>query len=238
LLKEGQENSRREYVGWYSLFSLCSIVYVSKGGTMEYIFTIGEPFVVLFFAHATGLFWRDILLSGCVFSRFEWRDTSRLAAFFSLVFLLAATFYVGIFHIRNTLSGFNYELSGDKIKKVKEIIETHSNPGDAILSPPYYAFITGRRVIEEYSENYIWTIKYANETIVDEKPGEGVAKALAIARALEEKKIPIVLLDLAQTGRIPPIKAAIERNYQPLNVWNGSHILQTLNPQIGFYIPK
>jgi hypothetical protein len=238
LLKSGKAGERREYVGWYSFFSLCSIIYVSKGGTMEYIFTIGEPFAVLFFAHAMGLFWRDILLSGCIFSRFEWRDTSRLLAFFSLVFLLIVTFYVGVFYIRNTLSGFNYELSGDKMKKVKEIIETHSQPGDAILSPPYYAFITGRRVIEEYSENYIWTIKYANETIVEGKPGEGVAKALAIARALEEKRIPIVLLDLAQTGNLPPIKKAIEQNYQPLNVWNGSHILQTLNPRIGFYVPK
>ncbi|MBN1901271.1 glycosyltransferase family 39 protein [Candidatus Sumerlaeota bacterium] len=238
LLKGKEGGLRREYVGWYSFFSLCSIIYVSKGGTMEYIFTIGEPFVVLFFAHAMAEFWRNVLLSGGIFSRFDWKDTSRIAAFCSFIFLLAATFYIGLFYIRNTLLGYNYELSGDKIKQVKEIIETHSHPGDAILSPPYYAFISGRRVIEEYSENYIWTIKYAHETMVERKPGEGVKKALAIARALEEKKIPIVLLDLAQTGNLPPIKKAIEQNYRPLPVWNGSHILQTLNPQIGFYIPK
>jgi len=238
LLKGEGEKEVREYIGWYAFFSLCSIVFVSKGGTMEYIFTIGEPFVVIFFAYAMGCFWRDVLDSGKVFKRFEWGDTSRVAAFFTLVFILLANFYIGFFYIRNTLFQENYELSHDKIQRVKEVIESHSKPGDAILSPPYYAFITGRRVVEEYSENYIWTIKYVNEVYVEKQPGEGVEKALAIADELKQKTLPIVLLDMAQTAKIPPIRAAIEQNYKPLNVWNGSHILQTLNPQIGFYVPK
>lgn len=45
------QHSMREYVGWYGMFSLLSIVFVSKGATMEYIFTLGEPFVALFAAY-------------------------------------------------------------------------------------------------------------------------------------------------------------------------------------------
>jgi len=238
LLRGENREGGREYIGWYVFFSLCSIVFVSKGGTMEYIFTIGEPFVVLFFAHAIALFWRGPLYYGAAFRCFEWKDSSRLVSLVILVFLLIANFYIGIFYIRNTLRGDTYELSDAKIREVKEIINTHTRRGDAILAPPYYAFITGRRIVEEYSENYIWTIKYVNEMYVQEKPGDGVKKALAIAKSLSEKKVPLVLLDMAQTGKIPPIMQEIEKNYEPLKVWNGSHILQTLNPAIGFYVPK
>ena len=231
-------DARREYIGWYAFFSLCSIIYVSKGGTMEYIFTIGEPFVVLFFGYAAGLFWRGPLEFGGFFKRMRLSDTTRIAATLVLLFLLCANFYIGFFYIRMTLFEVNYELSGKKVERVKEIIDTHTNPGDPILAPPYYAFITGRRVVEEYSENYIWTIKYVNETLVEREPGEGVKKALAIARELRDKKVPLVLLDMNQTGKLLPIKKEIGENYKPLPVEGDSHILHTLNTPIGFYIPE
>ena len=237
---EGKEKDKKSrYISWYAFLSLCSIIYVSKGGTMDYIFTIGEPFVVVFFAYFLGRCWRDFLKGGSIF-----RDVSRgdilphIAGLAALIMLFIATFYVGIVFIYNTLLGDNYELPEREVRVVKELIETHTRPGDYILSPPFYAFITGRRVVEEYSENYIWTIKYANEVFVDKKPGEGVRKALAIAQALKERRIPLVLLDTAQTGKLPPIKSAIDEYYEPLNFRNNSNILQTLNTRIAFYIPR
>ncbi len=238
LLKGDTGDRRREYVGWYAFFAVCSIVFVSKGGTMEYIFTIGEPFVILFFAYLIGRVWRGPLKRGAVFSQFEWADTSRLAAFVVLVLLILTNFFVGGFFIRKTLHQDSYELNERGIKEVREIIETHTKPGDAILSPPFYAFITGRRVVEEYSENYIWTIKYVNEVFINKEPGEGVKKALAIADALHKNRIPLVLLDLAQTGKLAPIKNAIKKYYKPLFVRGKSNIIQTLNTRIAFYVPK
>jgi len=237
---EGKErDKKRRYISWYAFFSFCSIIYVAKGGTMDYIFTIGEPFVAVFFAYFLGRCWRDFLKGGAIFQDVSRADILHyIAGLAAIIMLFIATFLVGIVFVYNTLRGDNYELPKREMRVVKELIETHTRPADYILSPPFYAFITGRRVVEEYSENYIWTIKYANEVFVDKKPGEGVRKALAIAQALRECRIPIVLLDTAQTGKLPPIKSAIDEYYEPLNFRNNSNILQTLNTRIAFYIPK
>jgi len=228
----------REYIGWHSFFLLCSILYVSKGGTMEYIFTLGEPVVALFCGYMIREFWSGPLKRGAVFKRRHFSNTGIFAAVCALVFLLIAVMYQGFFFMRHTLAELNYELPENRVHEVRAVIDAQSDPGDALLTPPFYAFMTGRRVIEEYSENYIWTIKFANEVYVDRQPGAGVEKALRIANALRERKIPLVLLDEAQTGRLPPIREAIDTYYTPLKVWQGSHLLQTLNTQIGFYIPR
>jgi len=238
ILKGDEIDTRREYIGWHAFFSFCSIIYVSKGGTMEYIFTIGEPFAVIFFAHAMGLFWRGTMREGEGWKNISFKDTSRFAAVCVLFMLLFATFYIGALFVRKTLYAESYELPASEVKVVKEIIGQYSREGDAILAPPFYAFITGRRVVEEYSENYIWTIKYVNEVFVDKKPGEGVAKALAISRALKARRVPIVLLDMAQTAKLPPIKEAIDAYYEPLNFRSNSNVLQTLNTRIEIFIPK
>src|SRR5205085_2747646 len=42
---------RAEYIAWSGLFAFGSIVYVSKGGTEDYIFTLAEPQVSMFFGY-------------------------------------------------------------------------------------------------------------------------------------------------------------------------------------------
>lgn len=185
-----------------------------------------------------GLFWRGTMREGEGWKNISFKDTSRFAAVCVLFMLLFATFYIGALFVRKTLYAESYELPASEVKVVKEIIGQYSREGDAILAPPFYAFITGRRVVEEYSENYIWTIKYVNEVFVDKKPGEGVAKALAISRALKARRVPIVLLDMAQTAKLPPIKEAIDAYYEPLNFRSNSNVLQTLNTRIEIFIPK
>ncbi|MCX7765503.1 MAG: glycosyltransferase family 39 protein [Candidatus Sumerlaeia bacterium] len=226
----------KEYIAWYSFFSLCSIIFVSKGGTMDYIFTLGEPYVALFAGYFIVFLWSQISpfnFSLSTVKRF-FQDSLPLLRFFLLLSFLVVTFGIGMKFIVATLKEQTYELPERDVKKVKYYIQKYTQPGDAILSPPFYAFISKRKVVEEYSEIFIWTIKYWNERLVFKTPGEGVRKVENIARAINDKKLPLIILDLAQTARIPEIRQAIEQCYQPLL----EEPFQTLNTRLQFYIPK
>ncbi len=234
----------REYIGWYGLFSLLSIVFVSKGATMEYIFTLGEPFVALFAAYFVVEFMRQTYRAtnhtdGGASQPAEEKidvagDTSRVVSLIGAGLLVLVCAVIGVAFVRVTLLQKNYEQDAYGVRQIVSYIEKHSKPGDPILAPPYYAFISKRRLYEEYSELFIWTIKYKNEVIVDKRPGEGVRKAESIANALAAKQSPIVVLDINQTGRIPPIRDAIERFYKPLL----EKPIHTLNTPIQLYIPQ
>lgn len=226
----------KEYIAWYSFFSLCSIVFVSKGGTMDYIFTLGEPYVALFAGYFIVLIWNQITplnfsLSSVI--RLD-KDSIPLLRFCLLFGLIIVTFGIGVRFIVATLKEQTYELPEREVKKVKYYIQKYTQPGDAILSPPFYAFITKRKVVEEYSEIFIWTIKYWNERLVFKTPAEGVRKVENISRAIYNREIPLIILDLAQTARIPEIRQAIDQGYQPLL----DEPFQTLNTRLQFYIPK
>ena len=241
----GFNNQRvREYIGWYGLFSMLSIVFVSKGATMEYIFTLGEPFVALFAAYFVIEFTRrtyratdqtDEPTSRPAEEKIDVAgDTSRVVSLIGAGLLVLVCAVIGIAFVRVTLLQKNYEQDAEGVRQIVSYIEKHSKPGDPILAPPYYAFISKRRLYEEYSELFIWTIKYKNEVIVEKRPGEGVRKAESIANALAGKQISIVVLDLNQTGRIPPIRDAIERFYKPLL----EKPIHTLNTPLQLYIPQ
>ena len=101
------------------------------------------------------------------------------------------------------------------------------------MSPPYYAFLAQRRIAEDYSEIFLWSLKYHNEKL-DGIRGRGVETVERIARLLNEKKIAFVVLDLDQTGRIPEIREALDRNYIPVR----QDELRTLNTRLMFYEPK
>jgi hypothetical protein len=223
----------REYIGWYGLFSILSIVFVSKGATMEYIFTLGEPFVALF-----GAYFVVEYVRWTTRAREEKKgvvgDTSWAVSMISAGLAVLVCAVIGIAFMRVTLLQKNYEQDAEGVRQIVSHIEKHSTPGDRILAPPYYAFISKRRLYEEYSELFIWTIKYQNEMIVEKRRGDGVRKAESIADAVARKQIPIVVLDLNQTGRIPPIRNAIEHFYQPLL----EQPIHTLNTPLQLYIPK
>lgn len=161
-------------------------------------------------------------------------DTSRVLSSIGAALLILVCTAIGIAFIRITLVQKNYEQDAEGVGHIVSYIEKYSAPGDSILAPPYYAFISQRLLYEEYSELFIWTIKYYNETIVERRPGEGVRKAESIAMALARQQIPIVVLDLKQTGRIPPIRNALERFYTPLL----EKPIQTLNTPLQIYIPQ
>ena len=223
----------KEYTAWYAFFSLLSILYVSKGGTMDYIFTIGEPFVALFAAVTIvdGLRKESGIFSG---GKTLLRDTLPLARIVLLLFLGAIMCFIGFFQIVNTLKGYNYDLDEQRTAMVLDYMDAYTEKGDEILAHPYYAFISGRRLVEDYSEVLLWTIKYYNERNAGIEE-EGVRKIKTIAGKIHDRSIPLLILDMRQTGKIPEIKEAVEANYRPLHLPNLNDARDATEKTIDFY---
>lgn len=221
----------REYAAWFSFFALCSWIYVAKGGTMDYIFSIGEPFVAVFAGLFLHLIWRHYL--GRMPARLAWHDLSPLAGWAAAAMLALAVTWVGLQHAASTLRQATYELPAFETRRVADRIRRATRPDDLILAPPHYAYLARRRIAEDYSELYLWTIKYYNEAL-DRQPGRATQTAQKIAALLEQKKIPFVVLETGQTGRIPEIMQALEKHYQ----LDRPAELRTLNTLLKFYKPK
>lgn len=231
----------RSFVGWYAFWSFMAICFVAKGATMDYIFTIGEPFICLFAAYAI------VDLSDRLFGKQESpakrpESAPRVLAVtvatlsMAVLFLWPALWIYGVVHNQT-----QYELDSESIEKVRLKIVSHSRPGDAILAPPYYAFISDRNLIEEHSEYFIWDIKYRLEQLDAASTGPATAKVERIAAALRDRSIPVVVhtMDRATTHpqqiySIPAVREAIERNYRPLS----PRPIPTLNTRINLLVPR
>lgn len=220
-----------ELLAWGTLALLGSIVYVSKGGTMDYIFTLGEPAVAVFAAWALREC-RGVSKAG-LGPAARWANTAWAARSVAMVALILVTTAPGLGFIRKTLRQQTYELDAYRTRQVVELIRKHTTPQDVILAPPFYAFLAERKIAEDYSEIFLWTLKYYNE-LQDGRPGRGVATVQRLTQALENKRIAFVALDLDQTGRIPPIASAIATHYRPLR----QSEFRTLNTRLQFYVPK
>lgn len=226
----------KEFIGWFAFFSWCSIIYVSKGGTMDYIFTLGEPYVALFASFF--LCW----FAGTLRHKHQPNESEQrlrldTTPILRIVVIFAGaiiTVGIGITFIVATLQQKTYEMPVSDVRKVEYYINKYTEPGDTILSPPYFAFLTKRPLIEEYSEVYIWMIKYWNERILDQKPGEGVLKVERIADAMKNHRLPLVILDMRVTGTIPEIRKAVGDYYTPIL----EKPMQTLNTQYQFFVPR
>lgn len=152
----------REYLVWYALALLLSVLYVTKGGTMDYIFTLGEPVLALFGAYFLTRFFRPGF-----WSRYRpaslWHDTALFPQIAFGLLLAIAAFALPARFYSDTLRQRQFEQSEEGLDLVAHYIERYSKPGDTIVSDPYYAFITRRLLAEEYSELFLWTLKYSLE---------------------------------------------------------------------------
>lgn len=261
-----------EFLSLFAMFSLGSIVFVSKGGTMDYIFTIGEPYVAIFTGYLfAALFEHDKKVHGdgnsgysantilsymsfaCALGIMIWRigllwlnhrggagnlvlPQLIVEPLLLLVFVIAVnrTIYrslkilavagvLGVFAWHSALllkihvvEGATYQLPPERTEQIANLIRKHSPPRAEIISPPWFAYDSGRTLAGEYSETFIWTVGYFNERVPGQRAnvfdGPFTEKALQIASLLQERKIPLVLLDDEQTGRIPEIKEALYGN--------------------------
>lgn len=221
------------YRGIYSLGGLLSITYVTKGGTADYIFSLGEPCVALWAAHCLVRLAQSGAFAGATRRRAPglWQPSPQwlLAA---LVFVLGCV-QVAPWHWRY-LSQQGFEWPEDRMGAVVAEIERRTGPDDLILAPPYFAFITRRRIVEDLSETFLWYIKWVNEKRRG-RPGRGVAMMERVAQALREKRVALVVyhglspelithrdvLEVGTWGRedryvatITPIRWALFQNYR------------------------
>jgi hypothetical protein len=207
---------RAEYLAWSFIAGLLSICFVAKGGTVNYIFVLGEPLLGMFAGAATVALFRWAIPQEAG----AWRT---LSLFNTMMFLRPAG-VVGILfivwapavqNIRATFAEVQAEISADRVHEIRLLISMHASPGETILAPPFYAYISGTNVAAELAENYIWQIKYLNETFDAQQYGkptsEGVEKMRELAALLCTDEVRLILLDTAQTGSVPEVREAIER---------------------------
>ncbi len=244
-----------EYIGWYALFSILSIVFVTKGGTVDYIFTIGEPYVAIFSALFLCQVFKKYIIEKPLENGSSY-STKRFLLICVFILLLIISSFIGLFFIRNLLFYKDYlENPESKVLYIKEnYIDKYSNPGDTILAPPYYVFLTDRLQIEEFTEHYIYTVKIKNE-ILSEKEADGLQLLRKILRAIYNKELPLIILNLNRGGigyilvpdklvlellpnSNPPqvqfLKDFIEQYYQPLL----DTPMQCLNEYLQIYVPR
>jgi hypothetical protein len=221
---------KREYVPLFCLLGLGSIIFVSKGGTEDYIFTIGEPFLAIMAGYGLLTIGHGMLRGFP--RRPTWRDISSLVGMVALICVLFVVAIPGLVHSYATLRQRTYELDAYRTDQVVRMIERRTGPDDLVLAPPYYAFLARRQIAEEYSELFLWSLKYHNER-QDQQVGRGVRVVEKLSDLLKRKQIALVVLDLDQTGRIPEIRAAIEAAYTPIRTSE----FRTLNTRLMFFVP-
>ena len=144
-----KENPVQLYLLIYSLALLGSFVYATKGGTVDYIFTIGEPAVALFSIYGLSELSRKYT--------FPPISSSIVLGFLTVLFMLP-----GIPQNQKTLKGINFEIGADTTAKIVATIQSYAKPGELIFAPPYLAFLADRPIAGEFSEQYVWFLKYVN----------------------------------------------------------------------------
>ncbi len=217
-----------EYLAWSAIGLMLSICFTAKGGTVNYIFCLGEAGVALFAAEGFCLLWSGRFMRGA-----SLRNTRPILMLVAAIVVTGAICISPAANIRMTLNQQQSELPETAMNQIRDQITTHAKPGDEILAPPFYAYATRTNVTGELAENYIWNIKYMNETF-DREQGPAVAKMHEIANAIAEKKPRIILLDTAQTGRVPEIANAVRAHYQPADPAE----YQSRNVRLEVWIPR
>ncbi len=170
---EEDRDPLKEYVLWWAIFSLGSIIFVTKGGTVEYIFTLGEPAVAIFSAY-----FLLTLFAATDFSLKFRRMTDPIplgkvvlvvclfipVLFMKPISLLYRTFSNGALVIPGTVIEKGvYELSNEEMTKASAFIQRHCPPNKTIVAPPYYAFLAKRKLAENSTCLFILAHAYFTE---------------------------------------------------------------------------
>lgn len=224
---------RTEFLAWTFLGQLLSICFVAKGGTVNYIFVLAEPGIALFAGEGIVSLFRAALPARGDWRGLGIRNTRAFLMALAPVLLLSIAVLPSLANLQLTFDRVQLELPEDDVQEIRLMVGSYAEPGDMILAPPFYAFATGTTVAGELAENYIWNIKFMNETF-DRQPADGVAKMDEIAALLAAGKPKIVLLDTAQTGQVPQIYAALAAHYQLAE----KEPIRTRNTRLEVWIPN
>ncbi len=205
-----------------SLQALGSYFFVTKGGTVDYIFSIAEPFLALFAAYALLTISRYFisLLRG------QWPLLVKIICFIGLIHFLIVITYSPIQYNARTLRGENYEADVDTVTNLVSLIRRNTSRDDHILAPPYYAFLAERQIIENLSSTYIFHMKYLQE---DPEARETMDELL---EAVRNKQLPVILLNMNQLGTITPLREAVRKHYSRTDQ------IRTRHEYIEVYLPE
>jgi hypothetical protein len=224
LERKSDDFRRFEYAAWYCIGMLLSICFTAKGGTVNYIFVLGEPAVALLAADGIvrGL---GVVLKG-------WSPSLKAASALVVSVVLICANPNAFRNIQYTVEGIQAELPYSEriglgnpprmlntVEEARELIEATTQPGDPILAPPFYAWLTHRKVAGEFAENYLWTIKYQNERYdlsqgIISEPGPAILKVQELAEQIRNREIPLLFMDDKLTGQIAPLRNALVGNYE------------------------
>lgn len=221
-LRNKKYDFRITLLALYALQSFGSYFFVTKGGTVDYIFTIGEPFVAIFAGYMIYTVFDYALKNS--------RNTPLLTKailFVGLFHFLLVVYFVSFRQNYITLQGENYEATPKQVTQVRQHLRRYSkDPSDEILAPPYYAYLAQRKIVENYSSSYIVYMKYISKDPIT------LASFERIIEKIRNKKLPIIVLNKHQFGSIKALKKSIENNYRQIDE------LQTRHENLGIYIPK
>jgi hypothetical protein len=222
------EKPVKAFILWFALFAMGSIVFVAKGGTMEYIFVLGEPMVALLAAH---FFYTVVVGSGF---DLRWSSVSRGRGLYVLrvlvgVFAVTTMFCQSINHLRRSLVQETYEAPDWQAEKVVQLIERYTDPGDLILAPPYYAYRSGRNLSGECSSTYMWYIRYMHAWKYAYTDPLLNAQIERMVNEIDSGRVTLALLNSRQLGQIPELRQAVEKNlrkYRPQPIQSYNEILE------------
>lgn len=157
----------KDYIVWWGLFSLGSIIFVTKGGTVEYIFTIGEPATAVFAAY----FFITILMLGEFPEKVsEWyKNPLHLGKIVLLITLVVPALILQPGSLLSrTLFDYTkyyedigkpylkvYELSHQEMEKVNRLVQLLCPPPKEVICPPYYAFTAKRKIAQNAPSEFI-----------------------------------------------------------------------------------
>ena len=220
----------RAGLAWYCIATLLALVYTTKGGTMDYIFSLSEPAVAILAAGELAAWARRWQGAGAQ-EPLSFR-LPKLAG--AALLLIAATLPALNFYNRLWNQRAPFEATEALANTVRRTIETHSAPGDVVLAPPFYAFLAQREIWGHFSELFIWNITYYNDVDQKNPAGHGWQKIRQMEQALVNREIPIVVLEMGQTGGVPEIINALRQHYTPLR----PRMLATSNTRLGFFVPR
>jgi len=195
----------------YTLVSFIPLALTLRCGTGLYILYGAEPFIAIFVAyflsalvtsHMQGLLSRTNRHFSS--NRRLWKGI--LIGFFTLTLLFNPMLDLCVGQFLNFSRYANWS-NAPQARQIMAYVENYTCNEDFILSPPYFAFMTNRRLLFDYSETWLWRVAYEH----------GDARAIelveSLVTSLESNAVKLVILDF-RTKSIGRIYRAISENYQ------------------------
>jgi len=200
-------------VCWYSIGACAVLLATVKSGTFAPVFQFAEPGLAI--AAAAYLAAQLPIAAESVSTAQQFTGTGERAT--RVVRrrppLLPGLLGLGFLATAYAAAAATPPPSDAPVRAIVRAIETHSRPGSALLSPPYYLYLTGRRAFGEYADINLWDAA--------DRAGDPAAHVwvLRAEGAVSHGTIPIVVQDM-RVKRLGSgvLYALLQAHYQRLPI--------------------